>query len=111
MMEDMENYAVVKEWDEEFFKKNGTFEFVKATTVFEEQYLPVAYAGMGWMLVRSGVMEKLKYPWFYGPLQTIGQAQDMMSEDVAFCRSLAASGAQVYVDTSIRVGHQKKVIL
>jgi hypothetical protein len=111
MMEDMENFAVVKEWDEEFFKKNGTFEFVKATTVFEDQYLPVAYAGMGWMLVRSGVMEKLKYPWFYGPLQTIGQAQDMMSEDVAFCRSLAASGTQVYVDTSIRVGHQKKVIL
>lgn len=111
MMEDMENFAVVKEWDEEFFKKNGTFEFVKATTVFEEQYMPVAYAGMGWMLVRSGVMEKLKYPWFYGPLQTIGQAQDMMSEDVAFCRSLAASGTQVYVDTSIRVGHQKKVIL
>ena len=109
MMEDMKNYAIVKEWDEEYFKKNGTFEFVKAEDMAKatNRYMKVAYSGMGWMLMRKGVLEEVKYPWFYGDLQKIGVMQDMMAEDVALCRKLN----EIYVDTTIRVGHQKKVIL
>jgi len=109
MMEDMQHFAVVKEWDEEFFKKNGTFEFVKAEDMEKEtsRYVKVAYSGMGWMLIHKGVLEDIKYPWFYGELQTIGGMQDMMAEDVALCRKLK----EVYVDTTVRVGHQKSIIL
>ena len=109
MMEDMKNYAIVKEWDEEYFKKNGTFEFVKAEDMAKatNRYTKVAYSGMGWMLMRKGVLEEVKYPWFYGDLQKIGVMHDMMAEDVALCRKLK----EVYVDTTVRVGHQKSVIL
>lgn len=109
MMEDMQHFAIVKEWDEEYFKKNGTFEFVKADDMSKttNRYTKVAYSGMGWMLMHKGVLEEIQYPWFYGELQQIGAMQDMMAEDVALCRKLK----EVYVDTTVRVGHQKSVIL
>ncbi len=112
MMEDLTHLAAVKEWDEDAFKKNGTFKFLRPEELeAETRYLKVAYAGMGWMLIRSGVVESLKYPWFWSPLQNIGPLVEMNSEDVGFCRALEAAGHPVYVDTQIRVGHQKKMII
>jgi hypothetical protein len=35
----------------------------------------------------------------------------MNSEDVSFCKNLAAAGHPIYVDTKIRVGHQKTLII
>jgi hypothetical protein len=112
MMEDLTHFAAVKEWDMDAFQKNGTFEFMRADDFAgAQQYLKVAYAGMGWMLIRKGVVEDLKYPWFWSDLQKIGDLVDMSSEDVAFCRALEAAGHPVHVDTQLRVGHQKKMII
>ena len=112
MMEDLTHFAAVKDWNEDFFKKFGTFKFLRPDDVVgAAEYLPVAYAGMGWMLIRKGVMEDLKYPWFWSDLQAVGDLVDMNSEDVAFCKALAAAGHPVHVDTKLRVGHQKKMII
>jgi len=112
MMEDLQHMAVVKEWNEEYFQKNGSFEFMKPDDLTEApEYMPVAYAGMGWMMIRKGVVENLKYPWFWSDLQKIGDLRDMSSEDVAFCRALKEAGHTVHVDTKLRVGHQKKMII
>ena len=112
MMEDLTHFAAVKDWNEDFFKKFGTFKFLRPDDVVgAAEYLPVAYAGMGWMLIRKGVIEDLKYPWFWSDLQAIGDLVDMNSEDVAFCKALAAAGHPVHVDTKLRVGHQKKMII
>ena len=112
MMEDLTHLAVVKDWDTDMFLKNGTFKFIRPDDlVGAAQYVKVAYAGMGWMLIRKGVVEDLKYPWFWSDLQKIGDLVDMNSEDVAFCRALEAAGHPVHVDTQLRVGHQKKMII
>jgi hypothetical protein len=112
MMEDLQHFAVVKDWDEDYFKKFGTFKFLRPDDIEgAPQYVPVAYAGMGWMAIRKGVVEDLKYPWFYSELQHVGQLVDMNSEDVAFCKALQAVGHPVHIDTKIRVGHQKKLIV
>jgi len=112
MMEDLQHFAVVKDWDEDYFKKFGTFKFLRPDDIEgAPQYVPVAYAGMGWMAIRKGVVEDLKYPWFYSELQHVGQLVDMNSEDVAFCKALQAAGHPVHIDTKIRVGHQKKLIV
>jgi len=112
MMEDMQSFATVKEWNEDFFKKMGTFKFLRPDDIVgAPKYLPVAYTGMGWMLIRKGVVESIKYPWFWSPLQTIGDLVDMNSEDVAFCRALTEAGHVVHIDTKIRVGHQKMLIV
>ena len=119
MMEDLQHFATVKEWDEDFFAKNGTFKFMKPEDIVRvgeadspsSSYLPVAYTGMGWMMIRKGVVETIKYPWFHSDLQTVGPLVDMNSEDVSFCRALQAAGHTIHVDTKIRVGHQKLMLI
>jgi hypothetical protein len=116
MMEDLQHMAVVKEWDEDHFKKNGSFEFMKPDDLAEApEYMPVAYAGMGWMMIRKGVVEKLKYPWFRSELNTMWDGDKMLvdicSEDVSFCNALKAAGHPVHLDTKLRVGHQKMLII
>jgi len=112
MMEDLQNLAVVKDWDTDHFSKTGTFKFLSPPDLENEpQYVPVSYAGMGWMLIRKGVLEDLKYPWFWSPLQEVGGLVDMSSEDVALCKAMTAAGHQVYIDKKIRVGHQKSMII
>jgi hypothetical protein len=112
MMENLKEFAVVKEWNEDFFKKDGTFKFLRQEDIVgSPQYVPVAYAGMGWMMIRKGVVESLKYPWFWSELENIGDLVEMNSEDVAFCRALAKAGHAIHVDTKTRVGHQKLMII
>jgi hypothetical protein len=112
MMENLKEFATVKDWNEDFFIKTGSFKFLLPEDVVgAPQYVPVAYTGMGWMLIRKGVVETIKYPWFWGNLQTIGSLSEMPSEDVAFCKALTAAGHTIHIDTKVRVGHQKLVIL
>ena len=116
MMEDLQNVAAVKDWNEEFFAKTGSFKFLRPDDlVAAPEYLEVAYAGMGWMLIRKGVIEDLKYPWFRSDMNTIWDGEkmltDLCSEDVSFCNALKAAGHPVYLDTKLRVGHQKKMII
>jgi hypothetical protein len=113
MMEDLQNFAVVKEWNTDFFEKKGTFKFLRPDDIVgAPQYIPVAYAGMGWMMLKKGVVEDLKYPWFWSPLENITDGiVDMNSEDVAFCKALAAAGHPIHVDTKMRVGHQKRMTI
>jgi hypothetical protein len=66
---------------------------------------------MGWMLIKKGVVEDLKYPWFWSPLENVGPLVEMSSEDVAFCKALTAAGHTIYIDTKVRVGHQKMLII
>lgn len=112
MMENLQEFATVKEWDEDYFTKFGTFKFLRPDDIVgAPQYMPVAYTGMGWMMIRKGVVEDLKYPWFWSDLQKIGDLTEMNSEDVAFCRALKEAGHQIYIDTKVRVGHQKLMLI
>ena len=112
MMENLQEFATVKDWDEDFFLKNGHFKFLRPDDIVgAPQYVPVAYTGMGWMMIRKGVVESLKYPWFFSPLQTVGSLVDMNSEDVSFCRAVTDAGFTIHVDTKVRVGHQKLVTI
>ena len=116
-MADLEHYAAVKEWDMEYFKKHGSFQFLKAEDLnTTEKYMKVAYNGMGFFACRKGVIENLKYPYFSYPLIEIetedGKViRDMCSEDVAFCKNLKDAGYRVIVNTSLRVGHEKMLVI
>lgn len=120
-MINMSHFPVVKKWDEKFFVDNGYFEFysVKELVAHKEakaeRYLDVDYAGMGFMLIKSGVVEKIPYPWFYKDAYTFEKdgvlVSDMTSEDVAFCKNLKSAGVGIYVDSEVVVGHEKKLII
>ena len=116
-MADLKHYAAVKEWDIEYFKKHGTFQFLKVDELdTSEKYMKVAYNGMGFFACRKGIIENLKYPYFSYPLIEIESEdgkllRDMCSEDVAFCKNLKDAGYHVIVNTSLRVGHEKTLVI
>jgi hypothetical protein len=82
----------------------------------EEKYLSVAYNGMGFFACRKGVIEKLKYPYFTYPLVEMEDEdgkliRDTCSEDVAFCKNLKDAGFDIIVNTTLRVGHEKTLVI
>jgi len=111
-MQDMKHLTCVKEWDVDYFKKNGSFEFMKADELEkEDKYISVAYNGMGFFACRREVLEKMQYPYFSYPLIEIDGMKDMCSEDVAFCKNLKDIGFEVIVNTTLRVGHEKTMTI
>jgi len=111
-MENYTQFAAVKEWDEEYFKKNGGFQFLTDEDV-KGKLLPfqVSYAGLGFTLVKKGVFESLEYPWFKPHFQKIGEAVDFSMEDVGFCLDAKEKGYEIWIDPTVIVGHQKKFIV
>jgi len=121
-MADLTNYAFVKDWDINHFKENGTFKFStpeeidvwKKETSFK--YYPVAYTGMGFMAVKKEVFDKMQYPYFDAELNIIiaddGKViKDICSEDVAFSKNIIKAGYQIMINTDIRVGHLKQLVI
>ena len=123
MMSDQRFLAVVQNWDREFFVKNGTFEFLTPQYIEDwrkehnnMRFMEVSYAGMGFMAIRKEALNALKYPYFHRKLERIEMQDgkfitDMSSEDVSFCKNLQKAGFSVYLDTELRVGHEKKVVI
>ena len=112
MMKDGIHFATVKDWDTEYFEKNGNFQFIQPKDI-EQKTKPfeVAYTGFGWLLVRKGVFESLEYPWFSPVPQKIGELVDFASEDASWCQKIREKGYKIYIDPQIRVGHEKRMVL
>ena len=110
-MEDLKHYACVKKWDVEHYITHGSFEFMKSDEEIKDKYISVAYNGMGFFACRKGVIEKLKYPYFSYPLVEIDGLRETCSEDVSFCKNLTDAGFEITVNTSLRVGHEKTLVI
>ena len=113
-MQDGVHFATVQEWDVEYFKRYGSFEFMRDLPA--DKYVPVAYSGMGFFACRKGVIEKLKYPYFSYPLIEIEAEdgkilRDTCSEDVSFCKNLTDAGFKIMVNTDLHVGHEKTLVV
>ena len=107
-------YAAVESWDETYYAKHGSFQFLTEDVLAQKGQTPfeVAYTGMGFFAVRgTGVFDKLRYPYFHVDLQQVGRLVDIASEDVAFCKNLAKVGIPIVVDPELVVGHEKTVVL
>lgn len=104
--------ATCKDWDEDFFKKNGYFQFLNLKDVEGKSGLiEVSYTGFGFMLIKKGVFENMEYPWFRPVMKQIGNAVDFCMEDVGFCLTAKERGYKIFIDPQVRVGHEKKVVL
>lgn len=148
MMADNKHFAVVKDWDKEYFLKNGMFSFLtpkdlepyveKIRKQIEErkadeaankeseekkelkpvipEFIKVSYTGLGFFACRKEVLDDLQYPYFNRELQRMRSKDgteivDMCSEDVAFCKNIEDAGYDIMLHTSLRVGHEKAVVL
>ena len=112
LMDGGKAYAAVKNWDEEYFKKNHKFKFLTPEDIRERKGLfEVSYAGMGFMLVKKGVFESVEYPWFCPLQKKIGDMVDFTSEDVGFCLKAQDKGYGIFVDPEVIAGHEKLIVL
>jgi len=116
-MADLKHYATVKNWDTDYFIQNGSFQFMSKDDINpDEQFVKVAYTGLGFFACRKGVIESLEYPYFSHPLLEITTEdgriiRDMCSEDVSFCKNIQNAGYDIVVDTQLMVGHEKTLVI
>lgn len=125
IMSDNKHFACVQNWDEDYFAKNGTFQFLTPGAIAEfratnpgTNYIQAHYSGLGWTMFKKGVLERLSYPPFFRPLENIPTGKpdmpaivDMSSEDVCLFKNLADAGVQCFLDTRVRVGHEKTFVV
>lgn len=119
MMQDNINYAVVPNMNKNDVLKKGSYTFLNRAKVKEwKENRPnsihkVDYCGMGFMLVKKGVFEKLEFPWFRSTETIIEDKErnvvirDTNSEDYYFCCEARRLGFDVWVDPEVIVGHEK----
>jgi len=78
-------------------------EFVTFTEPFS-----VASIGFGFVCIKQGVFESLAKPWFGNPDDN---DKFLIGEDIAWCFKARKAGYEIWVDPSVRVNHQKTVIV
>ena len=112
LMQGGEVFATVKDWDKEFFKKNGYFKFLTPEDVSSrKEIFKVSYTGFGWLLVKKGVFESLDYPWVQPTWFDEDGIREMTTTDCGFMHRAAEKGFDTYIDPTIIVGHEKTQIL
>jgi hypothetical protein len=113
LMEGRTHFASVKTWDEDYFRKNGTFQYLTPKDLSSnEELIEVVYSGFGFLLIKRGVFESLEYPWFEPQTINFGNdIEDFASDDISFCIKAKKAGYQIFVDPKVIIGHEKSEIL
>jgi GT2 family glycosyltransferase len=114
-MSDNTNYATVETMDEEFFEQWMRYPFLLQKNIDkkEGELFKADYTGLGWMLCKYGVFEKMKYPYFHPRLlkwEKYGW-EDFPFDDVEICMRMREAGFDIWIDPKIRIGHEKVKIL
>jgi hypothetical protein len=73
--------------------------------------VPVDFTGFGFLAIRKGVMEAMRYPWFKYYVHDHDGIEVGTSEDIGWCCRVKELGYQVYVDPDVRVGHKKEILV
>jgi len=104
-----QEYTTVVSLNTDSIKKQGRPKFLTPHDIAGKKGLiKVAYTGMGFMLVRYGVFERLSYPWFLPVIMKDGQhIAGFASEDASFCFRAKELGFDIWIDPKVVVGHEK----
>ena len=106
-------YTTVVDLNTDSVKNQGRPQFLTPAEVAgKKELIKVAYNGMGFMLVRKGVFERLSYPWFLPVILKDGEkAVGFASEDASFCLRVKEVGFDIWADPTVVVGHEKLVFI
>lgn len=69
----------------------------------------VDVVGAGCLLIKRGVFDKVKFPWFRWPEGVSDGEHVVKSDDLDFCERCIAAGIGVWANGDIRCGHVKQV--
>lgn len=112
-MSDGVNYPVVENLDFSHLENYGTFKFLNDAELNKKSTSPfkVSYTGFGFVAIKKGIIESMEYPWFQPRWISNSKFHDFCAEDVGFCWTAQEKGIEILVDPTVRVGHEKLVIL
>jgi hypothetical protein len=112
IMEDKKHYPVVENLEFDKLYQNGVFDFISRPDMQSRiQPFKVSYTGFGFISISNGVLESMEYPWFKPRWISNENFHDFSAEDVGFCWSAKEAGHEIWVDPTIHVGHEKRIIL
>lgn len=117
IMHDNAHYPIVEKMDHDFFMNKGHYQFVDRPRLEELRagaaLVPIDYVGFGFMCIKRGVFESLKYPYFAPRAITFDRdgVVEYASEDVSFCMNAADRGFKILLDPTVVVAHQKLIPL
>ena len=106
------DFPIVETLDYNRLLQDGKFEFMTRPELdARTDPFTVSYVGFGFIAIAKGVMERMEYPWFRPRWVEKDSFSEFTAEDVGFCWTAAEIGESIIVDPTIRVGHQKSIIL
>lgn len=116
LMHNNSHYPLVQKMDDKHFLEKGHYQFLgrKDIEAKKDELFTVEYAGFGFLGVKHGVFESIKYPYFapeFLDFGTDGKIVEQASEDVSWCMKVRQNGYQIWCDPSIKVAHQKLIPL
>ena len=121
--DDAVSFFAVKELDNDYFSRNGTFKYLTQDDLdnwkkeVDSKYIPVDFVGLSFFGMQSSVFDKLEYPYFNGDNLVIQKSDNLgtynvvPSEDYNFCLKLKNAGYQVMLNTDLRLGNSVNLII
>ena len=112
MMANNTELPIVESLDYSKLLESGTFKFMTRDEL-NARTMPFKanYVGFGFMCVKYGVFESMEYPWFQPKFVEQGNFKEFTAEDVGFCWTAKDNGYDIWVDPTVRVGHEKSIVL
>ena len=109
----MTHSCICENMDTEFRKKEGRWPLMKIEEVEKrKQIFEADFVGFGFIVIKRGVFEKIGYPWFTPiPRTEHNEIMTLSGEDEAFCIRAKKAGFKVWIDPTVRVGHEKTYIV
>lgn len=105
-------FCLSQDFNLQTFELTGSLPWMdsQALMKIKELVFEVAHAGMGFMLVKAGVLEKIIPPRFESRRISASVAE-AAGEDVCFCETARALGFGVWAHKDVVVGHEKMAIM
>jgi len=102
--------------DDELMREKGELKRWKGKDLEgRRELIEVDFCGLAFSLVKFGVFESLKFPYFepvpYSVYPACKDKYGFMGEDLSIFYRLKQKGYKIYIDPTVRVGHEKSVIL
>jgi len=73
--------------------------------------IEVWHSGLGFTLIKKGVLEKMPLPWFTGSTVILDEKEKYCGEDVYFFNKVRNAGFKVWAHPDVVVGHLKQTII
>ena len=112
-VKDLSGIAMIADWDEEDFKKQGFMNFWHPSEIQKQKNpFEVDYCGFGFTKVSTDILKELEYPYFRQRVVKIGKYQENVSEDATFCLDVKDKlGIRPTILPQLRVKHLKELII